>query len=178
MTADITALISNCPACQKFESKQPPETLRNESPTTQPWTSLATDIFELNGKPYLIVVDYFIVVCKVTDHSAEQTIAKFLEIFSELGVPDELCSDRGTNYTSSLFLSFCKGLDIKLSFSSAHHHSRNPAEHSVQIIKNIMKKCKYTNTNWRLGLLEYLCTPLSEKLTSPAELLASRQFKG
>ena len=41
-----------------------------------------------------------------------------------------------------------------------------------------MKKCKYTNTNWRLGLLEYLCTLLSEKLASPAELLAGRQFKG
>ena len=41
-----------------------------------------------------------------------------------------------------------------------------------------MRKCKYTNTNWRLGLLEYLCTPLSEKLTSPAELLAGRQFEG
>ena len=119
MTADITALISNCPACQKFQFKQPPETLRNELPTTQPWTSLATDIFELNGKSYLIVVDCyskFIVVHKVTDHSAEQTTAKFLEIFSEFGVPDGLHSDRGTNYTSSLFLAFCKGLDIKLSF--------------------------------------------------------------
>ena len=114
----------------------------------------------------------------MTDHSAEQTIAKFLEIFSEFGVPDEILSDRGTNYTSSLFLAFCKGLDIKLSFSSAHHHSGNPAECSIQIVKNIMKKCKYTNTNWRLGLLEYLCTPLSEKLASPAELLAGRQFKG
>ena len=41
-----------------------------------------------------------------------------------------------------------------------------------------MKKCKYTNTNWRLGLLEYLCTPLNEKLASPAELVAGRQFKG
>ena len=181
MTADTTALIFNCPTCQKFQSKQPPETLRNELPTTQPWTSLTTDIFKLNGKSYLIVVDHyskFIVVCKVTDHSAEQTIAKFLEIFSEFGVPDELHSDQGTNYTSHLFLAFCKGLDIKLSFSSAHHHSGNPAECSVQIVKNIMKKCKYTNTNWRLGLLEYLCTPLSEKLASPAELLAGRQFKG
>ena len=181
MTADITVLISNCPAFQKFQSKQPPETLRNELPMTKPWTSLTTDIFELNGKSYLIVVDHyskFIVVHKVTDHSAEQTMAKILDIFSEFGVPDELHSDRGTNYTSSLFLAFCKGLDIKLSFSSAHHHSGNPAEHSVQIVKNIMKKCKYTNTNWRHGLLKYMCTPLSEKLASPAELLAGRQFKG
>ena len=108
----------------------------------------------------------------------QNKLAKFLEIFIEFGVPDELHSDRGSNYTSSLFLAFCKGLDIKLSLSSAHHHSGNPAEHSVQILKNIMKKCKYTNTNWRLGLLKYLCTPLSEKVTSPAELLAGRQFKG
>ena len=53
-----------------------------------------------------------------------------------------------------------------------------PAEHLFQIVKNIMKKCRHTNTNWRLGLLEYLCTPFSEKLASPAELLAGRQFKG
>ena len=117
-------------------------------------------------------------VHKLTDYSAEQTIAKFLEIFSEFGVPDEIWSDRGTNYTSSLFLAFCKGLDIKLSFSSAYHHSGNPAECSVQIVRNIMRKYKYTNTNWRLGLLEYLCTPLSKMLASPAELLAGRQSKG
>ena len=41
-----------------------------------------------------------------------------------------------------------------------------------------MRKCNYTNTNWRLGLLEYLCTPLSGQLASPAKLLAGRQFKG
>ena len=41
-----------------------------------------------------------------------------------------------------------------------------------------MKKCAHTKTNWRLGLLEYLCTPLSARLTSPAELLATHQYKG
>ena len=41
-----------------------------------------------------------------------------------------------------------------------------------------MKKCAHTKTNWRLGLLEYLCTPLSEKLSSPAELLSTHQYKG
>ena len=102
----------------------------------------------------------------------------FLQIFSEFGVPDEIHSDRGTNFTSQLFLSFCKGLDIKLSFSSAYHHSGNPAERAVRIIKNIMKKCAHTKTIWRLGLLEYLCTALSEKLSSPAELLATWQYKG
>ena len=57
MTADINAQISNCSACQKFQTKQPAATLRNELPTTQLWTCLATDLFEYGGKSYLIVVD-------------------------------------------------------------------------------------------------------------------------
>ena len=181
ITADIKAQISGCAACQRFQPRQPAETLKNELSTTQLWTCLATDIFEYGGKSYLIVVDRFskfIIVCKVSDHSSECTVANFLQIFSEFGVPDEICCDRGTNFTSQLFLSFCKGLDIKLSFSSAYHHSGNPAERAVRIIKNIMKKCARTKTNWRLGLLEYLCTPLSEKLSSPAELLATHWYKG
>ena len=120
----------------------------------------------------------FIVVHKVSDHSSEQTVAVLLQIFSEFGVPDSVCCDRGTNFTSQLFLNFCKGLDIKLYCSSAYHHSGNPAERAVHIIKNIMKKCAHTKTNWTLGLLEYLCTPLSARLTSPAELLATHQYRG
>ena len=181
MTADIQTQISNCSACHKFQTKQPAETLRNELPTTQPWTWLATDIFEYGDKSYTIVVDQyskFIVVHKVSDHSSEQTVATFLQIFSEFGVPDKICSDRGSNFTSQLFLSFCKGLDVKLSFSSACHHSGNPTERAVRIIKNIMNKCAHTKTNWRLGLLEYLCPPLSARLASPAELLATHQYKG
>ena len=120
MTADIKTQISNCSACHKFQTKQPAETLRNELPTTQPWTCLTTDIFEYGGKSYIIVVDWyskFIVVHKVSDHSSEQTVATFLQIFSEFGVPDEICSDRGPNFTSQLFLSSCKGLDVKLSLA-------------------------------------------------------------
>ena len=41
-----------------------------------------------------------------------------------------------------------------------------------------MRKCAHTNTNWRLGLLEYPCTPLSARLALPAELLATCQYKG
>ena len=83
MTADINGQISNCSACQKFQTKQPAETLRNKLPTTQPWTCLATDIFEYGGKSYLIVVDRFskfIVVYKVSDHSSEQTCYLYTDL--------------------------------------------------------------------------------------------------
>ena len=118
MTADIKAQIYNCSACQKFQSRQPAETLRNELPTTQPWTCLATDIFEYGGKSYIIVVDHyskFIVACKVSDHSSEQTVAAFLQIFSEFGVPDEIHSDRGTTLPLN-----CSCLSVKVSMLNCH----------------------------------------------------------
>ena len=40
-----------------------------------------------------------------------------------------------------------------------------------------MKKGHETGTPWRLGLLEYLCTPLDENTPSPSSL-HGRQFKG
>ena len=85
---------------------------------------------------WLIDFSKFIVVCKVSDHRSEQTVATFIQIFSELGVPDAIRCDHGTNFTSQLFLSFYKGLDVKLLFSSTYHHSGNPAERVVRIIKN------------------------------------------
>ena len=84
----------------------------------------------------------------------------------------------GLTLPLQLFLSFCKSLDIKHSFSSAYDHGGYTGERAVCIIKNIMKKCAHAKTNWRLGLLENLCTPLSEKLSSPAELLATHQYRG
>ena len=53
------------------------------------------------------------VVREMTGHTAEETIDKLSSIFAELGLPRTLHCDRGTNYTSSKFQDFCKGLNIK-----------------------------------------------------------------
>ena len=68
------------------------------------------------------------VVREMTGHTAEETIDKLSSIFAELGLPRTLHCDRGTNYTSSKFQDFCKGLNIKVTYSSAEHHSSNYAE--------------------------------------------------
>ena len=44
-----------------------------------------------------------------------------------------------------------------------------------------MKKCtdeRLGNSAWRIGLKEYLCTPISDQLPSPAEILNSPIYKG
>ena len=74
-------------------------------------------------------------------------------------------------------MDFCKYLDIVLTYSSAYHHSSNPAEQEVQTVKNLMKKCKHTNQSGCLALLEYLCSPISDMIPSPSAL-CGHDFKG
>ena len=65
----------------------------------------------------------------------------------------------------------------ELSYSSAYHHSSNPAEHAIHTVKNLMKRGYHANESWRSALLEYLATPLDSNLPSPSEL-NRRQFSG
>ena len=53
----------------------------------------------------------FIVVWELIDHSVEQTIKTFCNIFCEHDIPRVLITDRGKNYTSSAFRAFCRELD-------------------------------------------------------------------
>ena len=88
-----------------------------------------------------------------------------------------IISDRGRNYTSSAFTAFCRELDINHTLTSAYHHQSNPAERAIRTVKSIMRKCMETGNSWRLGLLEYLCTPISDHIPSPSELL-NRRYRG
>ena len=143
------------------------------------WHTIATDIYEFKGKSYLITSDQyskFIIVCELIDHSAEQTIKAFHSIFSEHNIPKVLISDRGRNYTSSAFTAFCCELGINHILTSVCHHQTNPAECAIRTIKGIMCKCMETGNSWHLGLLEYLCTNISDKynISSPSKLLNCR----
>ena len=81
--------------------KQATEPLEHNVPT-KPWCSLTLDNFEYKGSLYLITYDRFtrfIVVKKCADLSAHSAILSLLEVFSEHGVPSNICSDRGRNFS-------------------------------------------------------------------------------
>ena len=105
---------------------------------TEAWEAVATDIFEFQGNSYLRLdccFSGYIVIRKVKDHTAQETIATFISIFADHGVPQTIHCDCGINYMSNNFASFCRDLNISLTYSSAKHHSTNYAEHAVQTVK-------------------------------------------
>ena len=80
-------------------------------------------------------------------------------------------------FLSNQFMQFLNHLGVDLTFCSAYHHSSNPAECAIRNVKNLMKYCGSTNKPWRISLLEYLATPLSAGLPSPAAMMG-RKFRG
>ena len=174
----IENLLSRCHPCMSHKIKQASEPLEHDIPT-KPWCSLMLDNFEYKGSLYLIIYDRFtrfIVVKRCADLSAHSAILSLLEVFSEHGVPSHIRSDRGHNFVSSEFGTFCKDLGISLNFSSGYHHSANQAELAVCTVKDLTKRCNSAGVNWYIALLEFLCTPGLDG-HSPSELLG-RQFHG
>ena len=127
----IKSICQSCETCLQYAAKQDKQEIGLVPDCSESWEALATDIFEFQGKFFLIVscrFSSYMVVREMTGHTAEETIDKLSSIFAELGLPRTLHCDRGTNYTSSKFQDFCKGLNIKVTYSSAEHHSSNYAE--------------------------------------------------
>ena len=140
--------------------------------TVKPWSHISLDNFEYRGQHFLMVLDIstkFFVVRPVFSLNTDQTIQALTAIFSEHRMPVAIRCGRGRNFVSDLFHQYCQHLGIKL-FSSAYHHSGNPAERAIHMVKMLMKHCSLAKQSWRLALLEYLSTPLDGNTPSPSQL--------
>ena len=112
----------------------------------------------------------FFVVRLVSSLNTGCTIQTLTSVFSEHGMPTHIQCDRGRNFVSDLFQQYCQHLGINLTFSSAYHHSGNPAERAIRTSKLLMKHCTMAKQSRRLALVEYLATPLDSNTPSPSEL--------
>ena len=73
--------------------------------------SVGADIFTINIKHYLCIVDYhstFLVIKHVKRLSADNLIQAYKIILSEYRLPSKIGSDTGTNFISEKFKNLCK----------------------------------------------------------------------
>ena len=172
ITDAIKDSISAFKVCLTFSDKQQCEPYSADT-VTRLWSYLSLDNFEFQGQHYIMILDMstkFIVVRMVQSLSTNCTIQILTLVFSEHGLPLNIRCDRGRNFVSDHFQDYCSHLGINLTFSSAYHHSSNPAERAIRTIKMLMKRCSMAKQSWRLALLEYLTTPLDGNTPSPSEL--------
>ena len=183
LTADVTKIAKNCQVCQTYAPKQSQEPILVHEPTatTRPWFKLGSDIFEVKGKYYIVVADYysrFPYVKQLTYITSHSIINVFKTLFTDHRFCEILCTDNGPFYVSKEFTTFLNDCSIRhITSDPMHLQSNGFAESMVNVMKNLITKAIASNEYPNWALLAYRVAPLSASLTSPAEMLHDRPLR-
>lgn len=116
INADIDQIVSRCETCLKHQAKQPKEPLTITNIPDEPCQKVGTDLFHLEGKNYLLVIDYlsnYPEIASLPNMSAMCVIKYMKSIFSRQGIAQVFCSDSGPCYTCKEFQNFATEYDFQ-----------------------------------------------------------------
>ena len=175
ITNDIQQTIEKCEICAQHKPQKTFKMIQSSTPE-RPWQRIAIDFFEHEKSTYIAIIDYysrFIELASVKTLTTNELIKKCKQCFARHGVPEEIMSDSGTQFTGKEWETFAKVYDFKIKTSSPHYHQSNgEVERAVQTLKSILKK----NEDPHLALLTYLATP-NKSGRSPSELLMEQKLR-
>ena len=177
MSVEIEQMVTNCSVCADYAKKQPSEPLKPSVPPSLPWKKIGTDLFEFRGEHYLLSVCYrskFLEVAKLESLRSGAVIEELKRQFGVHGIPAEVVSDNGSQFSSMEFQDFAKDYGFKHTTTSPHYPQANgEVERAVQTVKKLWRK----NDDKHLALLDYRTTPLPDIEMSPAQLLMGRRLR-
>lgn len=181
MSSQIEDIVSSCSVCAKHRNKQQKEPMISHEIPDRPWKKVGTDLFAWNDRDYLLIADYhskFVEYALLPDTKSKTVIKHMKSIFARQGIPEEVVSDNGPQYSSEKFAEFARKWEFKHTTSSpTYPQSNGLAERMVQTLKKLFQKAKDSGEDVYLALLNYRTTPISSTLPSPAEILMNRKLR-
>lgn len=137
MDQDVRQFVKACPVCARSKSShQPPAGLLRPLPIPgRPWSHIAIDF--VTGLPpsqghtaVLSIIDrfskaaHFVALPKLPS-ARETTDLLVTHVFRLHGIPQDIVSDRGPQFTSQVWKAFCTALGATVSLSSGFHPQTN-----------------------------------------------------
>ena len=183
---DIESQAKACLQCQEQKSKPPVAPLHPWIWPTSPWKRIHIDFAgPFLDKMFLIVVDAhskWPEVVQMSTTTTTKTVEVLQVLFAKYGLPEQLVSDNGPQFTSEDFAYFMKANGIKHIRSAPYHPSSNGlAERFVQTFKRAMKSGEKDgqslSTRLSQFLLCYRSTPHATTNVSPGELFLQRKLR-
>ena len=163
LSKQIEDLVAQCVTCAK-DRPTPKEPLMSASFPARPWERIATDLFEFNGKVYLIVTDYY---------------SRWFELRNFAMKHPELLFKHSRNclpymaFQTDSFRKFATKYGFIHTTSLPRYPQANgEVERAVRTAKSILRK----NRDIYSALLTYRSTPLQNGL-SPSELLMGGRLR-
>jgi len=173
---DIVQYVSRCQFCQVKRPSQHSEPLKPTILPDRPWQQIGADLCEVQGRKYLVVIDYFsrwLEICEMSSTTGSQVVNKLKTLFARFGIPEILKSDNGPQFACASMKSFSQECDFSHITSSPHlPQSNGEAEAGVKIAKHIVSQLDPFQ-----ALLNYRATPISATGSSPAQLIMGRNIR-
>lgn len=151
----------------------------------KPWDRLHIDFTgSFEGQYWFVVIDAFsrwLEIFPMSHANANNTIQVLRSLFFRFGVPRQIVSDNGSQFTSSEFKKYCSDNSIKLVFTTPYHSRSNGlVERAIRTFKWRISKTS-TETPDRLLRLQqmlftYRITEHSTTGRTPAELFLGRRI--
>ena len=191
---DVARFCRTCDACQKVAHKNvAPVPLIPLPIVDVPFKRLAMDIVgplpkSRSGKRYILLLcDYATrypeaVALRTID--AETIAEELVKIFSRVGIPEEILTDQGSNFTSNLLAELYNMLHVHAIRTSPYHPQTDGlVERFNQTLKSMLKKSATKEGKDWDKMLPYLLfayreVPQSSTGFSPFELLYGRCVNG
>ena len=165
--------------CSQYHAERPTEPMLSHKILSHPWSKISVDLFALDGKQYLVMVDHYsdyFELESLRKVAASTVIRAMKRNFTRHGIPDTCISDNGPQFGYHEFSWFARDYGYALVKSSRYHSRGNgKAESAVKIAKNILKKSREEDPY--IALLAYRNTPQQGHVYSPAQRLMSRRLR-
>ncbi|KAL0186709.1 hypothetical protein M9458_018379, partial [Cirrhinus mrigala] len=167
LVKETIRFINSCPTCQTSKpSKHLPAGLLQPLPLPQrPWSHITidfiTDLPNSQGNTVILTIsDRFSKACRLiplTKLPSALETAEVLcnQVFRLYGLPDDIVSDRGPQFTSRLWSSFFRLLNVNISLTSGYHPQSNGQSERLnqEIIRFLRSYCHKNQADWSRYLM-------------------------
>lgn len=193
MNQDTREFVSACSVCSRSKSShQLPAGLLHPLPIpSRPWSHIAVDF--VTGLPIsegntviITIVDrfskavHFIPLPKLPS-ATETAHLLILQVFRLHGIPSDIVSDRGPQFTSQVWKAFCQSFGASASLSSGYHpQSNGQTERANQDLESALRCVTSRNpTSWSTFLpwIEYAHNTLISSATGMSPFMASLGYQ-
>lgn len=183
LAKQVEQTVQGCGACQSHQNTPTPAPLHPWPWPKSPWARIHVDFAEpVKGVMFFVILDShskWIEVEAMSSTTTEKTIDVLRALFARYGLPKELVSDNGPQFTAAAFTEFMNTNGIRHSKSAPYHPATNgAAERVVQTLKNALRAGK-DDTGSKLAqfLLAYRTTPHSTTGVPPTDLFLKRSVR-
>lgn len=193
-STDLDAFLRECAPCTRYHRGKTPRKAGMQTPSVgEPWQRVSVDITgphprsSKSNQYILTLVDHFskwAEAIPLRNHTAP-TVARALmiHVFSRFGAPQQLLTDRGTEFESQLFQELMKWMEIDKLRTTVFHPSCNGMVERFHRTLNSMlaKAINESQRDWDerlpIVLAAYRATPHESTGLSPNKLFLGHEVR-